>query len=1051
MTADTCKFVDSFDNEIVAMGRRLQDSVLQTLDVAADALGPITSYCAKDTHPDTDSTILVSDTTVVADGALSDTELWHKKLGHISIRRLQNLLKNDCTIGIPSNLIKRVLTESASIQQCRACILGKMQKTPFTMGAESHLITSRVGELLHFDLTGGPNMDTIRGERYAIIIIDDYSRYIWIGLLKRKDDAISKFMNLICQLDRHNDTKVKTIHMDGGGEGRDLNFRSACERRGIRFETTNPHSPEQNAVAEKAIATLTDMTRTFLLDAGAPQALWGEAMMYAAYVKNRTLFCKKREEYSVTPFELLFGKKPDLSDLHVWGSVAYCHVAKSTRTKWAPKALECVFIGVPDGIKGLKFVRPGTGNYFTARSFKILQGHWFNWQGADYTRWQNHRGNEYQAPVPALDEVLDVDSGVGGASIAPTANDNVQLGRNQHVAASPSSGGDVTGNNGTSGGDANDINDEIAHDSAVISADVVQPIVTADDQITQAPETHQSDDSRPVTTRYGREIRCPTRFKNDSLFINSMNDDNVDWTEPDTVQQALKSKIADKWKEAMLEEHRALQRNETWELIDLPPGKNVVDCKWIFTVKTDLKTNKKKCKARLVARGFTQIPGVDYNETFSPVVKHATIRLLIAFATLFDFDIDQMDVRAAYLHGDIDTEILMKQPEGFTTGDPRKRVCRLKKALYGLKQSGMLWNVKIRDFLCEIGFEQSKSDPGLYYQKGKNIWLILFVDDMLIIGKDNSGVAEIKRLLKEKFEITDFGQITKFLNWKVTRNRENSSITIDQVDYCADLLETFGLVDKVSRNTPISREALLQHAEKITGLISRSEKDIDKDFPYRKWIGKLSYLSLGTRPDLAFAVNYLSQFVGSYNADTIAMLTNLIRYLHGTKSYSLKLSAQDVDEDNMISAYVDASYGGDCSDRKSQTGWILMIGKMPFSWRSVKQEIVTLSTTESEYLALCDCAKEVLWLKGLLAEINLDVGRIPIYVDSNSCLELAKHTSHHMRTKHIDIRYHFLREEIAKKTLEVIWIPGKEMKADFLTKPMDGSRIKMFAEDMRLF
>ena len=498
--------------------------------------------------------------------------------------------------------------------------------------------------------------------------------------------------------------------------------------------------------------------------------------------------------------------------------------------------------------------------------------------------------------------------------------------------------------------------------------------------------------------------------------------------DPKTFRSAITGDNANNWKAAIDAEMQSLRQNETWDLVDLPPNKNVVGCKWVFKTKHNADGTISKHKARLVAQGFTQKHGVDYEETFAPVVKYASLRTIFAIANQYGMEIHQMDVNSAYLNGDIDAEIYMRQPEGYIDPKHPNKVCKLKKGLYGLKQGGRIWNEKIDKYLKSKDYNPSDADPCIYVnvQGGKIVIIALYVDDTIIVSNCNALLATAKKMLNEKFDMTDLGEVKSVLGMSINRNRDDGTLTINQSDYVCGVLERFGMTECKPVSTP------LETGKKF--LKTPDDEDPVDTQQYQEIIGSLVYLSISTRPDIAEAVGKLSQHMGRPNNDHWVGAKRVLRYLKGTTKHGLIYRKS---KQFSLFGYSDSDWAGCVDTRKSTSGFVFMLGDSLISWASKKQPVVALSTTEAEYIALCLATQEAMWLRRLLDSVqNPQEGPTLIYEDNQGTICIAKNPRDTQRTKHIDIRYHFVRESVQNKVITIEKCESQNMIADTFTKQL---------------
>ena len=508
--------------------------------------------------------------------------------------------------------------------------------------------------------------------------------------------------------------------------------------------------------------------------------------------------------------------------------------------------------------------------------------------------------------------------------------------------------------------------------------------------------------------------------------------------EPSSLREAMESDASENWKEALRDEYNSLRQNGTWELVPLPKGKNIVGCRWVFKVKRNAEGGIDRYKARLVAQGFSQKEGLDFEEVFSPVVKHTSIRVLFALSVQLGWFCHQIDIKTAFLNGTIKEEIYMRQPEGFVDEENPQHVCRLVRSLYGLKQSARCWNERLHEFLTKAGFVQCASDCCLYSKSvgGLLVMLVVYVDDILIFCSSLERLEAEKKALKDEFKLVDQGEVHHILGMIVKKT--NSGLHISQPTFVEGVLKKCGMEHSKPVSSPL--EVKLEVGDE-------KFKDVRE---YQVLVGSLVYLMTATRPDLAFAVSWLTQHMSSpYNNHWVSA-KRVLRYLRGTAGFGLgyvKLGGSVE-----LVGYSDSSWANNPEDRTSNAGYCFFLSGCLVSWKSHKQRSVARSSTEAEYVSLSECIQEAIWLKSLLKDMGFDVIPITIFEDNLGAIELCKNPKFHSRTKHIDVHYHFCRQFIQNGSIIVKYCPTKDMVADIFTKSLPGPgfmalRKKMGIED----
>ncbi|MCF8701902.1 DDE-type integrase/transposase/recombinase, partial [Corynebacterium sp. MC-10] len=491
--------------------------------------------------------------------------------------------------------------------------------------------------------------------------------------------------------------------------------------------------------------------------------------------------------------------------------------------------------------------------------------------------------------------------------------------------------------------------------------------------------------------------------------------------EPVTFEEAVQSK---KWRDAMDEEIKSIEKNDTWELTSLPKGHKAIGVKWVYKAKKNSKGEIERYKARLVAKGYSQRAGIDYDEVFAPVARLETVRLIISLAAQNKWKIHQMDVKSAFLNGVLDEEVYIQQPMGYKVKMQEDKVLRLKKALYGLKQAPRAWNSRIDKYLQENGFAKCPHEHALYtkMKDGDILIVCLYVDDLIFAGNNQRMIDEFKQSMAKVFEMTDIGLMAYYLGIEVKQLEDG--IFISQEGYAKEIIKKFKMDDCNPVNTPVECGIKL----------SKHDEDEKVDTTmFKSLVGSLRYLTC-TRPDILYATGLISRYMENPTTTHLKTARRILRYLKGTINFGLFYSTSN---DYKLVGYSDSDWAGDIDDRKSTTGFVFFMGDTAFTWMSKKQPIVTLSTCEAEYVAATSCVCHAIWMRSLLKELGWpQEDPTTICVDNKSALALAKNPVFHDRSKHIDTRYHYIRECITRKDVQVEYVKSKDQVADIFTKPL---------------
>ena len=494
---------------------------------------------------------------------------------------------------------------------------------------------------------------------------------------------------------------------------------------------------------------------------------------------------------------------------------------------------------------------------------------------------------------------------------------------------------------------------------------------------------------------------------------------------PGSFEDALKSPRAHEWKEAMQREMDSMYRHTVWELAERPKARRLVANKWVYAIKFGMDGNL-KFKARLVAKGFTQQAGVDYEEIYSPVARQDSLRVLLSLAAHHGWHIRQFDVSTAFLNADIDKEIYMAQPKGFDDGSGR--VCRLRRSIYGLCQSPRLWFERFASELKQLRFEQLEKDQCIFVRKAgpQQTILILYVDDGLVLGTSEEETSQVLTALSKRFQMTKAdGNVLHYVG--MTIEIGDKGIHVHQRSHIERIVNTFHLQDAKAVKTPFPS----------SGMTDEHATDADEAIrsPFKSLIGSLLYISNGTRPDIAFAVNRLSQFCSRVQKSHFQLAKRVVCYLKGTTE--LKIFYPRGQRELVVKCYCDSDFAMDLIDRRSTSGAILLVNMSPVSWFSRKQKCLSQSTLESEFVAANEATKEAIWLRHFLEELGEGyVSPMALYCDNTGTVDKIKNNNYHNRTKHFDYRMKLTREAVKEGWLSISHVGTKNQLADVLTKPL---------------
>lgn len=900
--------------------------------------------------------------------------IWHRRLGHLNCNSVKQLAQ--MSEGME-------LTGEKEQGACEACSLSKLQKA---YNLESGGKANGVFELIHSDLVGPITPAGYEGSRYYVSFVDDYTRLSRIYVMKEKSQLLSKLKDFYAWCFAQRGVGIKRIRSDNGKEYDNGPLKQWMTERGIQWEPTVPYSPEQNGLAERNQRTITEKARTMIADSGLDKSLWPELVTTANYLRNRS----PSKAIGKTPYEAFCGMKPSLGHLRAVGSVVYKLVPKERRrqsAKFDTRSQRCQLLGY-EGDSVYRVWNPTTRQVERAKDVTFDEG---IEQAPKADQEETVRQGEPESPVEVTGDALQKEQ---------------RTGREERTE------------------DLSETDDDNVSDDNI----VVRQRPTARDQSEQSRWSSESDTSErgQVRTRSGRSVRLPQRYVNVATAY--------DVVEPSTYVEAMDGPDSDSWKAAMDDEMLSHAQNDTWTLVDPPPGQKVLSGKWVYKVKHGPQGEIMRHKARWVVRGYEQRPGIDYDDVFAAVVKPASFRAIFALAAIHDLEVEQMDVKTAFLHGKIEETIYVEMPTGY---GQEGKVCHLKKGLYGLKQAPRMWYNTLHDFLVEQGFHRTDADHGVFITGAgiEGVVVTVYVDDLKIIGKDKRAIQNLKDALRKRFDMTDLGPVSYYLGMSVTRDRPGGTITLSQKGYIQKVLREFRLENAKPVATPMEQTATQLQKETV-GMASPEAVR-----RYQSAVGSLMYAMIATRPDIAFALSVVSQFAQNPNDTHWKAVKRIFRYLCGTLDRGITVGR---DREGLM-GYSDADWGGDRSTRRSTSGYVFVMGGAPISWCSKRQATVALSSCEAEYIALTQASKEAVWLQLLLRELGVQ-GNDPveILVDNQGAIALARNPEFHTRTKHIDIQYHYIRQEIGKGRIRLQFVETGEMLADCLTKPLSATKFQRF-------
>ncbi|KAJ9538026.1 hypothetical protein OSB04_030759 [Centaurea solstitialis] len=812
-------------------------------------------------------------------------------------------------------------------------------------------------------------------------------------------------------------------------------------------------TPEQNGVVERRNRMLVEAARSMLAQSQLPQYLWAEAVNTACYTQNRSIIHRR---FGKTPYHVLFDRIPNIDYFKVFGCPCFVLNETENRGKFGPKSDEMIFVGYSDCSIAYRVFNKKSRVVYESVNVKFDPFAELS-SNADAST-STSSSSDPPATSSELDSLFEyfyddlygtnqISSSTVGISSTPSSSttpssevsptSSIPCSDLPSIVSSPSSSPIVMDTSNPDiiidSHDQSSSHEVVHNDSISEGLELLPGHPTSTDNLlepssvnNQTPLPHIvkwtkdhpidliiGDPTSGVQTRAASANEC-----NFSVFLSNI--------EPTRVSDALQDSD---WVTAMQEELNQFEALKVWWLVKLPESKSVIDTKWIFKNKKDANNIIVRNKARLVAKGYRQQEGIDYDETFAPVARLEAIRMFLAYAAYKDFTVFQMDVKTAFLYGHLKEEVYVAQPEGFVHKEHPDYVYVLDKALYGLKQAPRAWYEELSKHLLSKGFKKGSVDSTLFLMKeGEHIVVIqIYVDDIIFGSTSRELCKKFENVMTEEFKMSMMGEINFFLGLQV--RQFSDGIFINQSKYIFDLLKKYDMSGCHSIGTPMATGNSIGP--------DHEGKDVDLR-NYRSMVGSLMYLT-ASRPDIMFATCVCARYQAKPKESHLAAVKRIFRYLKGTPYYGIWYPKGLGFE---LQAYTDADYGGCNMDRKSTSGHLQFLGNKLVSWASKKQQCVSTSTAESEYVAAASCCSQVLWMQSQLRDYGLEYKKIPIYCDSKSAIAISANPVQHSKTKHIDIRYHFLKDNVEKENIELYFVNTEYQLADLFTKALDEKRFK---------
>ncbi|CAJ2672156.1 unnamed protein product [Trifolium pratense] len=714
--------------------------------------------------------------------------------------------------------------------------------------------------------------------------------------------------NEIAHITTQFEREIECFQCDNGKEYDNTSFKNICEQNGMSFRFSCPHTSPQNGKAERKVRTINNIIRTLLAHASLPPSMWHHALQMTTYLHN----ILPNKKFSLqSPTKILYQKDPSYSHLRVFGCLCYPLIPSTSRHKLQPRSTPCIFLGYPSNHRGYKCYELSSRKIFISRhiffeenTFPLANSNIPNTVGYNF---------------------LDNDTPFLPSHTYTTPTQNNSTTTSPPNPTFPPSNSPSSSNTPFS-----------SNSPPAPLHNHISPNTTSTSSTTSTPTNQSQHHNPPTIPPHSPQMTTRSQHgivKLRKLFILHTSNKTSISPLPTNPIGALNDH---NWKLAMQDEYNALIENKTWELVPRPSNANIIRSMWIFRHKKNLDGSFERYKARLVGNGANQQTGIDCGETFSPVVKPATIRTVLSVAISKSWCLHQLDVKNAFLHGNLDETVHMHQPPGFRHPQFPDHVCLLKKSLYGLKQASRAWYQRFTDYVATMGFSHSMSDHSLfiYHHDNDIAYILLYVDDIILAASSNTLRKSIMAQLSSEFAMKDLGPLSYFLGISV--NRHSKGLFLSQKKYAEEIIERAGMSSCKPSPTPVDTKAKLS---------STSGNPYHDPTEYRSLAGALQYLTF-TIPDISYVVQQVCLFMHDPKTHHMSALKRIIRYVHGTIDFGLHLYPSSIDK---LISYTDTDWAGCPDTRRSTSGYCVYLGDNLISWSVKRQPTLSRSSAEAEY------------------------------------------------------------------------------------------------------
>lgn len=968
-----------------------------------------------------------------ADGLSGSAMLWHRRLGHANFQVIRKM-----GVTVPTDA------------SCTDCAVGKSAHASISRAPVA--LPEYPGAITYSDVAGPFTPTSLSGKKYIVVFIDGATRFAWLYLMANVSEVVSHFRTFVRDAQAAGIVfgSGSLLHADNASVYRGRSMAEVLGEFKMTLRTSPPYTPQRNGVAERFWRSTVDAARVLVAAAKLPKTWWGAAVLHACFVRN--VLPTTAHADGASPHEKLTGNRFDVSTLRVFGCLAYVHVER--RNKLDDKARPATYVGHSTTCNsGIFVVRSLSGQLQTIESVHVrfFEDHYSREAigvtsvSSDIVPATRAIVTELPARVPAPQQPPVVPAQAAPAPVVPDAvpADSSDSDNNSDDVPAPAAGPGPNAD-GTYNIDRIDGEKRVG----VYKQYRVWWTGYADPSWSWREDIQHTDAYREYLARC-REQRTAADADSDdgdgaATLATSVPFDgfeafafalfNGDTDEPRSLREAKASPEWTQWKDAVDEELHSIAEQGTWSPVEnVPKGARVLSTKLIFKKKRDEHGRVTRYKARLVVRGYLQKQHIDYDDAFAPVVSRTTVRMVFAIAAAGGLIFETVDIKTAFLNGAVDYELYVTLPKELAV-EGQRCVFRLHKALYGLKQASRLWNTALDDALRGAGFRRSKVDPCLYVDENQT-YIVVWVDDVLIVSPLQARIDAVKRHLAGLFTTRDLGPTTFYVGMRVTRT--DGAVALSQRAYIEDLLLRHGMQDCRPATTPLPGGWSVATA--TSDAAGGDLLDAAGATQYRSIVGGIMYACCCTRPDLSFASSSLAQLMSAPTSSALAAAKHALRYLSAT--VHLSLIYRRIDGSCVATAYADATFAS-TPDARSISGYVLMINGAPLSWKSKRQTSVALSSAEAEYASLSEAAREVLFVRGLLADFGFPQPATVVHQDNQPAIHLAENAETTARTRHFNVALHHVRDLIAAGVVVLRFCPTQMMIADGFTKSLPRARLE---------